>query len=431
MPKHSTLVLATDREVQHAKPKGERAEFRIKGARNLVLRISATGTKSWALLYRSPQTGKRSKLSLGEYPAKGLAAAKNEAAELSVAVRAGRDPLLERRVGDAAETFRALADRYMVEHERKNARADKPSRSTDEAQRLLDADILPAIGDHKAEAVTKRHVMQVVEAVADRGAYVAADRVLGLIRAIYNWACATGRLDTNPTLGLQKRNAGRARERVLADDEIRTFWLALDEKPKRAHAIRDALRLQLLLGVRISEVLGAAKSEIDIERCIWIIPAARTKSEREHRLPLSPWAVAILVAVIERAGKSPWLFPSPADAGPVRSGSASRAVTRLRARLADAAVEGETGAPLVNVGTHDLRRTLATGLGNMGVADEVIERVLNHAPRSVAGKHYNHAKHFEPMRRALEAWADRVREIVEDQQPASNVVALRTGTSGQ
>lgn len=292
------------------------------------------------------------------------------------------------------------------------------------------------IGDHKAEAVTKRHVMQAVEAVAKRGAYVAADRVLGLIRAIYNWACATGRLETNPTLGLKKRNAARARERVLTDDEIRTFWLALDEQPKLSHEIRDALRLQLLLGVRISEALGAAKGEIDIGRRTWTIPAVRTKSEREHSLPLSPWAVGILTAAIERAGKSPWLFPSPprrkgaprpADAKPVRARSGSRAVIRLRARLAEAA-EGEAGTTLVDVGTHDLRRTLATGLGNMGIADEVIERVLNHAPRTVAGRHYNHAKHFEPMRRALEAWSDRVREIVEGREPASNVVSMRTGT---
>ena len=77
------------------------------------------------------------------------------------------------------------------------------------------------------------------------------------------------------------------------------------------------------------------------------------------------------------------------------------------------------------IGTHDLRRTFATGLGNMGVLDEVIERVLNHAPRTVAGKHYNHAKHFEPMRRALDAWAQRVSSIVAGREPPSNVLSLR------
>ena len=77
------------------------------------------------------------------------------------------------------ETFEKLAARYIAEHERKNARGGKRSSSTDDAQRLLNADILPVIGTCRAEALTKRHVMSVVEPVADRGAYVAADRVLG------------------------------------------------------------------------------------------------------------------------------------------------------------------------------------------------------------------------------------------------------------
>ena len=115
-------------------------------------------------------------------------------------MRDRRDPLLEREAEDAAETFARLAERYMKEHERKNARAEIASRSTREAQRLLNADILPKLGRHKAAAVNRQHVMTVVEAAADRGSYVIADRVLGLIRAIFNWAIATGRLRQTPRL---------------------------------------------------------------------------------------------------------------------------------------------------------------------------------------------------------------------------------------
>ena len=162
-------------------------------------------------------------------------------------------------------------------------------------------------------------------------------------------------------------------------------------------------------------MLGAAKSEVNLERCVWTLPAQRTKAQREHALPIPSLAVRILKGAIERAGESPWLFPSPAmENVPVRPRSASRALLRLRDDI-----------ELTDVGTHDLRRTLATGLGNMCVADEVIERILNHAPRTVAGRHYNHATHFEPMRRALEAWANRVEAIVEGREPEPNVVPLR------
>ena len=144
MPRESSLVLATDLEVQHAKPHGDRAEFRIKRARNLVLRITANGAKTWTFLYASPTSGKRCKLSLGTYPAKKLAQAKDEALALVVAVKAGADPLLQRRAADAADTFKKLADQYIAEHALRNARAGRRSQSTIEAERMLRADILPA-----------------------------------------------------------------------------------------------------------------------------------------------------------------------------------------------------------------------------------------------------------------------------------------------
>ena len=418
MPKESGLVLTTDREVQHAKPNGERAEYRIKGARNLILRITPNGAKSWHFLYASPTSGKRCKLSLGAYPATRLSAAKDDAMALTVAVKAGRDPLIERRVQNAAETFARLADRYIADHRQRRLKAGRRTASTDEAERLLKASILPLLGQHRAEAVTRRHVREAVEAVAARGSFVMADHVLGLIRAIYNWGNAAGWLEVNPTLGLKKRNAGKPRERVLADSEIRELWQALDTAPKLSAEIRTALKLELLLGVRIGEALGAAKCEIDLDRREWTIPAVRTKSKREHKLPLPPLVVDLLRDAIERAGESSWLFPSPIDCRPIRSRSATRAVLRLRDKI---------GVP--GIETHSLRKTLATGLGNLGIADEVIERVLNHAPRTVAGKHYNFAKQFEPMRIALEAWAERVQDMVECRQPVPNIVPLRASVA--
>lgn len=235
MPKNSSLVLATEREVKNAKPGGQRTEFRIKGARNLVLRVTPSGTKSWAFLYASPGSGQRRKLSIGTYPARGLAEAKIEALRLTLAVQAGKDPIHEQEAERAADTFSSLARKYIDEHSKKFARGSRRSPATNEAERILRIDILPTIGRHRAESVTRRHVMDVVEAVASRGAYVAADRVLTIIRAIYNWANSTGRLEVNPTLGLKKRNASPARERVLSDDEIRSLWDAL-ERPSGSQA---------------------------------------------------------------------------------------------------------------------------------------------------------------------------------------------------
>ena len=275
---------------------------------------------------------------------------------------------------------------------------------------------MPVIGAHRAETLTKRHVMDVIEPIAERGSFVTADKVLALVRAIYNWAAGTGRLEVNPTFGLKKRNAARP-PRVLSDDEIRTLWHGLDARSALSPKIRDALKLQLLLGLRRSEVLEATKREINLERAVWVVPAERTKSRREHVLPLPGLALSILHEAVRRAAQSDCLFPSSGATAPMRPRSASRALLRMR-----------DGLELRDVGTHDLRRTLATGLGNMSIPDEVIERVLNHAPRTVTGRQYNHAKHFEPMRRALEGWAARVQAIVDGKATGSNVLPLHCGT---
>jgi integrase len=166
-----------------------------------------------------------------------------------------------------------------------STRAGQRSQSTIEVERMLRADILLALGRHRAEAISKLHVMQVVESVAARRSFVAADQVLGLIKAIHNWANGTGRLEVKPTLGRKKRNLCKTRERVLCDLEVRTLRQALDAAPKLSAEIRVALKLELLLGVRIGEARGALRSEIDFRQRIWTIPAHRTKANREHKLP--------------------------------------------------------------------------------------------------------------------------------------------------
>ena len=228
MPRSSARILATDRQVLHAKAGARRTEFRIKDAKNLVLRVGESGSKTWIFLYASPTSGRRKKIAIGSYPVWRLAKAREEAQSMAVAVRAGFDPLAKRGSLRTADTFEGLAQAYMAEHERRNTRDGRSSASTDEARRLLNADILPKIGEYRAEALTKRQVMDVVERAAERGAYVVADRLLGLIRAIYNWAAATGHLEVNPTLGLKKRV--RPRERVLSDDEIRSLLQAIDAR---------------------------------------------------------------------------------------------------------------------------------------------------------------------------------------------------------
>jgi integrase len=438
MPKQTENLLATDLELKSARSKLARTDYRIKGAPGLQFRVTSGGTKTWALAYKSPVTGQWTKAALGRYPEVGLAVAKGLAVDMAADVRKGRDPIHDKREAAAAETFASLAKRYMNEHVQRNARGETPSRSTAEAQRQLDQSILPSLGRMRVETVKRQHVMQVVETVAERGAFVAADRALGLIRAIYNWGCGTGRIDCNPTLGLKKRNTGRPKTRVLSADEIHAFWELTETLTSISAPLRLALRLQLVTGVRIGEALGAPRTEINLESGLWKIAAARTKGEREHELPLSSLARDIVAEAIRlgdeaearraaRAGRAPqpvaWVFPAAKGGHVVDPHAASRAMIRER--------EAFSAAEIATFNTHDLRRTVATQLGEMGTPDEIIERILNHAPRTVAGKHYNHAKYLGPMREALDAWAERLGRLTARSAASVNAAAPPLTPGGQ
>lgn len=433
MPKRSENALATDLELRSARAPTGRTDFRIKGAQGLLLRVTSNGTKSWTLAYKSPATRRWAKIALGRYPDIGLAEARELAQETAGKIRKGADPILDKREAELTETFAQLATRYMREHGRRNARAGAQSRSTIEAQRQLDRDILPKLGAVRADAVSRQYVMQVVETIAERGSYVAADRALGLIRAIYNWACGTGRMDRNPTLGLKKRNTTRAKTRVLSETEIRTLWHALDDIESITAPIRLALKLQLVTGVRIGEALGAPREELDLERGLWTIAAIRTKAEREHVLPLSQPARAIMLEAMRvgdlaeqrRAARANrrvrpvnLLFPCPRGGDVMDPHAASRAVVRERDVFSRAGIR--------SFNTHDLRRTVATQLGEMGTLDEIIERILNHAPRTVTARHYNHARYEMQMRAALDAWAVRLLAIVATAEAAPAAIDART-----
>jgi integrase len=215
--------------------------------------------------------------------------------------------------------------------------------------------------------------------------------------------------------------------------------MASEKLPLMSASIRDALRLQLLTGLRINEIAEASRSEIDFEIKLWTVPPHRTKSRREHVLPLSDLAATMLRRIFARADQvaerralrhgTPFqapllLFPSRASInagsrpakklkwsrrvdGALDPHAASRCIIRCRSAFREAGIKEPFN-------THDLRRTVATQLGEMNVADEIIERILNHAPRTVAGKHYNHAKYQEPMRKALDAWGERLLRVVKE-----------------
>ena len=194
-----------------------------------------------------------------------------------------------------------------------------------------------------------------------------------------------------------------SRERVLSDSELRAIWRAADSLSNPGRSFVKAL---ILSGQRRDEVRCLPWAEIDLDRALWLLPAARTKPKRDHEIPLTP---AMLALLCDR----------PQEGGPVFTVDGRKAYAgqqELKAILdRESGVTGWT--------YHDIRRTVATGMAALNIPQDAIDKVLNHSRGRLAGT-YNRHRYLDERRRVLEVWAERVAIIVGDGRDAPNVIEL-------
>jgi integrase len=209
-----------------------------------------------------------------------------------------------------------------------------------------------------------------------------------------------------------KPTTPRARDRVLTDVEIVAFWRAASEERTEFAAV---LKLLLLTGQRLSEVGGIRRVELSPDVATWTIPGERAKNHRTHVVPLAPPMREI---VTNFAAEGDFVFSTNGGAAPVSIGS------KIKLRL-DASM-GTSAWRL-----HDLRRTCATGMAEVGIAPHIIEAVLNHVSGHKAGVAgiYNRAQYAAEKKVALERWAAHVESLVAG-KPA-NVVSMKEGMTGR
>jgi integrase len=211
------------------------------------------------------------------------------------------------------------------------------------------------------------------------------------LSAFFSWCIAEGLIELNPVTGTLTADEGASRERVLSTEELRALWRGLGTEP-----FDEAVRLLALLGQRRDEIGALQWSEVDLARKLIILPASRTKNSRQHELPLSRQALEILERQ-PRRNSSDFVFGGKG----VQNWS--------RAKLA---LDRKLGLSSWRI--HDLRRTYATQMAEIGVQPHIIEAVLNHVSGHKAGVAgtYNRARYTDEMRLALQRWADHLDQIV-------------------
>ena len=202
----------TDRGIAALKAKAKRHEVWEDGRTGLGVRVSTVGRKSWVYMYRF--NGKPRRMTLGTYPTISLASVRVKHANAKELLAKGTDPgalhIEKRRAERQAETVQNLADEYLE----KWARPRKKSAAEDE--RILRKDVLPAWGTRKAKSITRRDVILLLDTIVERGAPIAANRTLGVIRRVFNFAISRDLLDTTPVAMVKPPAKENQRERVLS-----------------------------------------------------------------------------------------------------------------------------------------------------------------------------------------------------------------------
>jgi integrase len=252
-----------------------------------------------------------------------------------------------------------------------------------------------------------------------------ARNLYSALRRLFTWAVERGDIDRSPFEGFKGPAPVAGRDRVLNDDELRLVWLATAEL---GYPFGPLYRFLIATGQRREEVASLDWRELNRELRQWALPAARSKNNQAHIVPLNEIAVAELDGV---AGGEDWparglVFTTTGKTG---VSGYSKAKSRLDAAMLDLSArdagEGVETPEIAPWRIHDLRRTFATGMQRLGIRFEVTEAVLNHvsgARSGVAGIYQRHDWRDE-KRAALEAWARHLRTLLE-LKDTTNVVTL-------
>jgi integrase len=415
--------------------KGERREIPDAGCSGLYLIVQASGHKSWAFRFRSP-SGRSVKLTLGAVDFSGvegkgtptlgapltLVGARALVSDLQRQRAQGRDVAVikhrehlerlergKKTFGSAVLDFiedaqenrswrdqarylglysdfttipRGLADRWR----------DKP------ISEITDDDIYAIVDEARAKGVPG------LERRAKGPTKGQARAMYANLSTLFAWLVEHRRLRASPVASVARPAPSLSRDRVLDKSEIVKFWRAAE-----GEQFGPLLKLLLLTGCRLNEAALLRRSELSNNLATWSLPATRTKNKRSHIVPLPPAARALIASV-----------PGSGDLVFSVNGRTPSGWSRIKRRLDDVMKI----PPWV---IHDLRRTCATGMAELGIPPHIVEACLNHvsgARAGVAGT-YNRAAYSDEKKLALERWADHVEGLVTSR--TSNVVPMKRG----
>jgi integrase len=284
--------------------------------------------------------------------------------------------------------------------------------------------------------IKRGDISHVLRQIEDKRGVRMASLTRNRLMTLFGWAMGEGLTESNPIIGARKIEYSAERTRILSDDELVRIWRACEPEnfPRNGNFGR-VIKMLILTGARRKEITGMRRSEVHLDDAIWELPAERAKNNRKHTIPLSPPAHAILKEALELKR---WNGRAWAPDQYVFSSFGGMNVSRPQADLYKSSGTSDWWL-------HDIRKTVATGLGNLGVPPHVISCVLNHVsvfrmdvqgmtvnvqgPRTGITGRYNLSPYHREMQDALNKWAEHLLTLVENHRRAQPAAPSRLITS--
>ncbi len=367
------------------------------------IRVTAGGARSFILNYRT-KAGRERRITIGQFPNWKAVSARQEARRLRQEVDRGGDPLGDLEATRAAPAMAALFDRIEAEHV-----VRKRTLTANEYKRMLRLHIRPHFGQHtKVADVRYEDIEALHRAVTKKAGPYQANRVLALLSKAFNLAVKWRMRPDNPCRGVE-RNPEHKRQRYARPDELERLSAALNAHSDKQAV--DVIRVLLLTGCRKGEAMTMRWSDIDLATGKWTKPAASTKANRIHEVPLSAPARQLLAEIGARRTSEKqggFVFPSDTSA----SGHVADIGNAWRRICKAAGISG--------LRPHDLRHSYASHLASAGIGLHVIGALLGHTQPQTT---HRYAHLFDdPLRAATE----RVGAIISG-RPIADVIPIKGG----
>lgn len=397
--------MLTDAAIRKSKPSDK--PFKLADGHGLHLFVSPAGGKSWRFRYEIG--GKEKLLTLGKYPAMGIADARSARDKAKAILAEGRDPSVAKKQSrlltgqQSTETFEVIGREWH--------RTNTPRWSAVHADDILASlvrDVFPSIGAYPVRDITVPDVLATLRAVEARDSFETTRRLRQRIAAIFSFAIASGKADQNPALVVAGALTPFVRGRqpaVTTLDEAREL-IQRFEMMSGHPLTKLAHRLLALTAVRPGVILGLPWSELPQGATLWTIPAQRMKLAlryktditRDHVVPLSRQAIEVIEAARTLTKYGPLVFPNYRNAHkPMTEGA-------MRLMLSKAGYKDRHVA-------HGWRSTFSTVMNERYPKDrQVIDLMLAHSPKDEVEGAYNRALHIQRRGELAQIWADLLTE---------------------